>query len=205
MSSSGPEEIAAEIVSRVVFELGRASYCVCPGFLSPPLLEGLQQDFMRRYGAKEFVRAGIGKAESRSIDDSIRHDEILWLESATDLAQTRLFTQLDDLKIAFNRQLFLGLTDLEIHYASYPPGGFYQRHLDSFAKENARVVSLVIYLNENWQPAHGGQLRLHLENGTSLDVDPIGGTMVCFLSREIEHEVLPSSAQRKSLAGWFRG
>jgi len=37
-----------------------------------------------------------------------------------------------------------------------------------------------------------------------LDIVPWGGTLVLFMSQKLEHEVLPTRAQRHSLTGWFR-
>lgn len=51
--------------------------------------------------------------------------------------------------------------------------------------------------------ADGGRLRVY-GGGSHVDVDPGGGTLVCFLSEEKEHEVLPSHAPRISFAGWFK-
>ncbi len=118
-----------------------------------------------------------------------------------------LWRRFDLLKAAFNRTLFLGLTDFEGHYAAYPEGGFYERHKDGFRRDSARVVSFVLYLNRDWKPADGGRLRVYTKGQSGgeshVDVDPIGGTMVCFLSGESEHEVLLNHRPRFSLTGWF--
>jgi SM-20-related protein len=36
-----------------------------------------------------------------------------------------------------------------------------------------------------------------------LDISPIGGRLVMFLSDTFYHEVLPTSKDRMSLTGWF--
>jgi SM-20-related protein len=61
---------------------------------------------------------------------------------------------------------------------------------------------VICYLNENWEENHGGQLRMHLPSG-ELDVFPTAGTMVCFRSDQIEHEVLPATRERRSITGWM--
>jgi SM-20-related protein len=48
-----------------------------------------------------------------------------------------------------------------------------------------------------------GELRIY-DGDAHTDVDPIGGTMACFLSRVSEHEVMESHTERFSLAGWFK-
>ena len=64
------------------------------------------------------------------------------------------------------------------------------------------MLSLVAYLNDDWSVADGGALRLHLDDG-AVDIAPLGGTAVCFRS-ELEHEVLPATRERLSIAAWFR-
>ena len=94
------------------------------------------------------------------------------------------------------------LAEVEAHYARYAPGTGYARHSDRFRDSDSRVLSLVSYLNEDWQIEQGGALRLYLPQGT-VDVMPQSGTSICFLS-EIEHEVLPATRERLSIAAWLR-
>jgi SM-20-related protein len=110
---------------------------------------------------------------------------------------------MDALRVALNRRLLLGMEEFEAHFACYPPGAGYARHRDRFADDDARVLSLVAYLNADWPDDAGGALRLHLPGGIR-DIAPRAGTTVLFLSDEIEHEVLPATRERWSIAGWFR-
>ena len=120
-------------------------------------------------------------------------------------AQQALFEQLEALRTTLNRALFMGLEDFEAHYALYPPGARYQRHLDSFRGDNQRRVSLVIYLNPDWRRADGGLLRLYTAQGALIDeVLPETGRAVCFLSEEFPHEVTRTRRPRASIACWFR-
>src|SRR5690554_1726629 len=70
------------------------------------------------------------------------------------------------LRLILNRTLLLGLDNYETHYALYPPGAGYSRHLDRFKDNPLRTVSVVLYLNSQWQPGDGGELRLHLPEGS---------------------------------------
>jgi SM-20-related protein len=115
-----------------------------------------------------------------------------------------LWDTLERLRFALNETTFLGLFAFEGHYALYPPGAFYRRHRDRFRDDDARVVSCVLYLNQAWTAADGGALRIHLSRTNARDVLPIGGTLVCFLADQYEHEVLPATRERLSIAGWFR-
>jgi len=110
---------------------------------------------------------------------------------------------MDQLRLHLNRTLYLGLYETENHFAMYPPGSFYRRHIDRFRDDDRRVVSSILYLNEQWLPQHGGALRLLLKDGPT-DVDPVANRLVLFMSDQVEHEVLVTHAQRLSLTGWFR-
>ena len=37
------------------------------------------------------------------------------------------------------------------------------------------------------------------------DVVPEGGTLVCFYSDSVEHEVKPTKVERQVIVGWLRG
>ncbi len=188
-------------------ELSDSGYSICHDFVSPLEAETLRNDLLALSTKEQFRRAGVGHGSKYEILDAVRRDEIHWLDrNCSNAAQDSLWARLDDLKSIFNRSLFLGLDQFEGHYAVYQKGGFYQRHRDSFddsdLEKKTRVVSLVLYLNENWRPIDGGQLRLYSEDSFT-DVQPTSGTLVCFMSREAEHEVLQCEAPRLSFAGWY--
>lgn len=52
----------------------------------------------------------------------------------------------------------------------------------------------------------GAQMRLYLDNTCRehVDVSPLDGTLVSFLSTDCYHEVLPACRPRPSLTGWFK-
>jgi len=64
-------------------------------------------------------------------------------------------------------------------------------------------------LNHEWQDEDGGKLRLYLNETDefnqekSIDVSPLAGRAVVFLSDTFYHEVLPATKERLSLTGWF--
>lgn len=155
--------------------------------------------------AEQLMPAGIGRDRQHTIDKSIRSDHIEWIDESTPIGNIWL-NWAEALRVDINRKLFLGLDEFESHYAYYPKGAFYQRHKDAFVGESNRVLSLVAYLNPNWQPSDGGELVLYREEDDSegVTVQPQIGTLVLFLSEEFPHEVLPSSQDRYSIAGWFR-
>ena len=179
--------------------------CIFPEFLSIEQLHLTREDLNQVYSSGIFKLANTGRGASLSESGKIRRDEIYWLErSSQNSVQGLLWQKIEDLKTALNRSLFLNLQSFEGHYAVYPDGGFYERHLDKFQGGGDRIVSFILYLNQNWQPSDGGQLRVHTPRGTHTDINPEGGKMVCFISADFEHEVLLNHSPRFSFCGWFK-
>ena len=116
----------------------------------------------------------------------------------------RLLATLERLRLELNRGAIPGLFDLELHYAWYPAGAGYARHVDQPQNRDARVISLVLYLNEDWAAGDGGALRCFDAVRPPRDIEPIGGRLVAFLTEAREHAVLPARRPRLSLTGWFR-
>lgn len=192
-----------QLVANALLEQG---YAVTPAFFSPELLGALKHELLERDQEGQFHAAGIGRGQHfRQLED-VRGDRICWLEGGT-LAQQRLAVEMEQLRLAVNRTLMLGLFDIESHFAIYEPGAWYQRHLDAFTDDARRQLSVVIYLNNDWQPSAGGELRLwaHSEAADPLiDVAPYSGTLVCFLSHRISHQVCVAHQNRYSIAAWLR-
>ncbi len=188
----------------IASSLAKTGVGICPDYLTPQELVELRSDLDSIYASGGFRRAAVGQGRQGLVRDTVRRDEVHWLDhQAKTKAQEKLWTKLESLKTAFNRQTFLGLRSFEGHYAVYPSGGFYSKHKDSLNLNNNRIVSLILYLNLNWQREDGGCLRMHGEHNQE-DIEPIGGKLVCFLSEEVEHEVCLSLQTRSSFTGWFK-
>ena len=168
------------------------------------LVSGLRERAQSLDRTDAFAPAGVGRASARTQRSDVRGDRIAWLPDVPDdEAERAVVSWLEALRLRCNRELMLGLADVEAHYAIYPPGARYARHRDRFRDDDARVLSCVLYLNHAWTADDGGALRLYAGEG-ALDVLPEGGTLVAFLSADFEHEVLPARRERLALAGWFR-
>ncbi|MGH8714452.1 MAG: 2OG-Fe(II) oxygenase [Casimicrobiaceae bacterium] len=193
-----------DAIARVCAAIGEHGWAAEPSFLSAATVAALRAEAHRRHAAGEFRAAGIGRNRARAERVDIRGDRILWLdELAATVAELPLWRALGALRTALNEAFFLGLFSFEGHYALYPPDAFYRRHRDRFRDDDARIVSFVLYLNEDWSPRDGGALRMHLDDG-ACDIWPDGGTAVSFMAERFEHEVLPSARQRLAVTGWFR-
>jgi SM-20-related protein len=188
--------------------LAERGYGVDDAFLAPAEVAALRAAGERRRAAGEMRPARVGRGAAALRDVAIRGDEIAWLDAGAATAPERaLLARLDALRLALNRALFLGLVELEAHYARYAPGAGYARHLDRFRDDDARAISLVLYLNDAWDDADGGALRIFAAPDASepaLCVLPRGGTLVAMRAEAIAHEVAPARRERWSIAGWLR-
>lgn len=201
-------------IDAIVAALQSAGWCHCPAFLAPELVDALRTDLLAQ--RDDFATASVGRAETRQQMLEQRSDSTLWLDGAG-AAQREFLAHMDTLRLQLNRQLFLGLADYEAHYAHYAVGQFYRRHVDAFRQGDERqrapqrIVSSVFYLNDDWQAGDGGELVLWREQEREqrreqepLQIAPLSGSAVFFLSAEFPHEVLPAARDRYSIAGWFR-
>lgn len=191
-------------LSAIVDDLASQGWSQQADFLPAELVSALAAECHRRAGDGQLNPAGVGRGGTLEVREAIRGDHIRWLEPGESSACDRYLDTMDALRQAINQGLFIGLEDYECHFALYPPGAFYRRHLDRFRDDDRRAVSAVIYLNQDWQPGDGGELRMFLDDQRVHDVAPTAGTLVVFLSGDVPHEVLAAGRERLSLTGWFR-
>lgn len=178
-------------------------WCVLDGLFATDLVEALAAECLRLDRDERLTRAAVGHGDTHAVR-GLRGDRTRWMEARASPVQARFLARMDALRVDLNRLLLLGLAEFEAHYALYPAGARYARHVDRFRDDDARVLSAVLYLNPDWQDEDGGALRLYLAKGGHRDILPQAGRLVLFLSAEFEHEVLPPARERLSVAGWYR-
>lgn len=98
--------------------------------------------------------------------------------------------------------------------ATYRRGAEYHCHRDSYdGRDNRRMLSVLLYLNHEWSPGDGGELRVFADgpddNGTKapdhdrhVDIAPLSGRLVMFRSRDVWHAVREPREQRWALTLW---
>ena len=182
--------------------LASDGWCLLAGLMKPAQTQALASECAARHDAKLLLPARTGTARSAS---SLRGDSTHWFAMGAMSTPQQMFAdRIDALRIALNRELMLSLVECEAHYAVYRPGAGYTRHLDRLRDNDARVISAVFYLNHGWRDEDGGALRLYLGDGAWHDIYPHAGVLALFLSARFEHEVLPATRDRMSIAGWLR-
>jgi len=188
-------ELAAAIAAR--------GYAIGEGFLAPRLTAQLRARLRSLDEQGAFRAAAVGAGAHRAVRPHLRGDRLCWLDPPYVPAERALLEQLEALRHTLNRELGLGLFDLECQYAVYAPGAVYVRHLDRSPAGAERVLSAVLYLNAGWRAQDGGELVLHAVPGP-VRVLPRAGTLALFESARFEHEVRAAGRERLSIACWFR-
>lgn len=172
-------------------------------FLSTEDAQGIRSEIASIQLTDGFKQAGIGKQDQQQVDTNQRGDFIRWINPQEALTHTTVFLEkINTIIEELNYTFYLGIRDFECHYAHYPPGTFYKKHVDRHKTGSARRVSFVLYLNSEWQENDGGQLLIYDSENGSHTILPRMGTLALFLS-EKEHEVLVTSRDRMSITGWM--
>ncbi|MCU4369897.1 MULTISPECIES: 2OG-Fe(II) oxygenase [Acinetobacter] len=146
----------------------------------------------------EFRAAGV----QNGVVSHIRSDHILWIDGQLPIAQQHL-KALEEFSQALNQAFYLGIKEVEAHFACYNAGEFYALHRDNPQQKNDRMISTVFYVHESWQEDWGGQLRLQDKNGQWHIIQPSPNRLAIFQS-DLLHEVLRSKQQRLSITAWLR-
>jgi SM-20-related protein len=166
----------------------------------------LMAECQKQWQDHRFHPAHIGRDSAKALRPDIRGDSICWLEPTSQTVQSFLQWTLA-LRQSLNQRYYLGLNSDEFHFARYPAGTGYQKHLDQPRGPSPRKISLVLYLNPEWSSQNGGELVIYSPQDPETrmaTVLPAPGRLVLFRSDVIPHEVLPCFQTRWSLTGWFR-
>lgn len=179
-------------------------YGMVRDFISPRLVTTLRTNLLARLVAGEMIQAGVGQDNSFQQNNEVRRDQISWIEDdQSDKGEEAYLRLFWDFLGYINQTCYTGLNAFESHYANYDPGSFYRKHRDQFKADSGRKFSVVLYLNDLWLEADGGQLIIYRKDDQVM-VSPEGGKVVFFRSDINEHEVLPATRSRMSIAGWMK-
>lgn len=194
-----------ETFETIIEGIVNKQYVVVDDFFSAEEVTLLKNGLLDVLHQQAFKKSAIGNRTDEKVIEAIRGDYIFWLDEQTDTPASALFfKKVNDLVAYLNATCFLGIAEKEFHYALYPEGTFYKRHLDVFQNDHRRRLSLVCYLNdENWLPEFGGELVIYKDSG-DVTIFPERGRVVIFDSQTLEHEVKPVQQKRYSITGWLK-
>ncbi|EPS8828549.1 SM-20 protein [Vibrio parahaemolyticus] len=187
-------------MNKLIDALATDGYYIWDDFLSE---EEVTQ--LRDCVPDNWKKARIGRNDDVTRIESIRSDKIQWLKPAMGQPIANYLSKMEEIRQEVNRHFFLGLFEYEAHFAKYEKGDFYQKHLDCFKGNENRRLTTVFYMNESWSEEDAGELVVYDLNDKEIaTIPPRGGRLLVFLSEQFPHEVLPTNAERFSIAGWFR-
>ena len=193
--------------------LSAQGYVIIDPFLKDDLYQTLNHYFFTKLEHDALKKAGIGAMHHHHLNNSIRTDRIYWVDKQKDLMIDPFFSLLDECIFMLRRHCFLPIHGYEFHFAHYPPGSFYKKHIDQFKGRGNRLISMIIYMNDQWVTEDGGALRLFNPESEELvwphantnfvDIAPLKQRAVLFRSELLEHEVLTTQKSRYSITGWL--
>ena len=195
-------------LSAIAADLAAHGWSWQPNLLPDDLTAALRAELQALDARQDLEAAGIGRDAAFQRDGSVRRTGIAWLDGSSP-AQQAFLDWAEPIRQSLNRALMIGLFEFEACFAVYPEGGFYDRHLDSFEGARNRVMSLVVYLNEDWQDDQGGELVIWPERAGKADSPaarllPLGSGAAFMLSETIPHAVEVTHARRYAIAAWWR-
>ncbi|GGH37339.1 oxidoreductase [Mangrovimonas yunxiaonensis] len=194
---------------QIISDLQQQQFSIVETFFNDEEVAALRDALLEKQADDAFKKAAIGNKVNENVVKTIRGDHIFWIdETKVNAAEGLFFNKINSLITYLNQTCFMGILYKEFHYAIYPQGTFYKRHIDTFQNDDRRKLSVVCYLNhESWQPENGGELVLYLNrNGIEVPkaIYPFPGRVVIFESQILEHEVKPVNTKRLSITGWLK-
>ena len=183
-------------IDAILDDLDRDGFSLIDEAYPHDYIEQLKLECMQHLN--EFRNAAI----QNGVVSDIRSDHILWLHAGLEISHQHTQT-LALLAQQFNQAFYLGIKDVEAHFACYNAGEFYALHRDNPQGKNGRLISSVYYLHEKWQDDWGGELRLQDKNGHWHIIPPQPNRLTLFQS-DLLHEVLQAKQQRLSITAWLR-
>ena len=181
------------------------SFCVTT---TNPLFSPKQCQMIIKAGrAQPRQNASVGQAQEKGgiVDTETRTSHISWIPFKT---MPEMYKNIETIMKKTNGNHF-GFDDVQIteqaQYTEYPPGGFYDWHMDSdvnFAHEpTVRKISMTCLLSHESE-FEGGELQIEKDKNK---IKLVQGQAIFFASFLL-HKVAPvTRGVRKSLVMWFGG
>ena len=84
-------------------------------------------------------------------------------------------------------------------------GGCFPAHYDNPGAPSKRALTCILYLNDNWEPHHGGELTLIPFLGEATKLAPLFNRLVIFRSNTMLHRVETCLHSRFCVTVWIDG
>ncbi|QXL85693.1 2OG-Fe(II) oxygenase [Comamonas sp. NLF-1-9] len=191
----------------IIAALNRQGWSITDTTVAPQLCAELRAHAQRLWEEGAFEPGEFGLDLAGGKQPEVRGDAVCWIEPASDLARLPFFEWMAGFRAVLNERFKLGVRSQEFHFARYPEGRGYRKHLDQHRGRNLRKISVVLYLNPDWDAANGGELCFYQPTDPNTEIArlaPLNGRLAVFVSGLMPHAVLPCKATRWSVTGWLR-
>ncbi|MFT0533696.1 2OG-Fe(II) oxygenase [Castellaniella hirudinis] len=197
----------ADTYTELIHLLNRQGWAVIDTVVPAPWQAGLLAQARQWWAAGQFTVGEIGRSDTGAHQPTIRGDSICWVRPDADIAAHPFFAWMRQFRRVLNEDYGMGLRSQEFHFARYDAGAGYKKHIDQHRGTDHRKVSIVLYLNPDWDARDGGELCLYDPYRPEVEIQrfaPVGGRLAVFVSGVMPHQVMPAQATRWSLTGWLR-
>lgn len=127
-----------------------------PGAVPLALADSLREELEATEPAR-LQPAQMGRLKSKRKDQHSRGDSTLWITDESNAGAAWL-NWTGQLQTYLNRHLLLGLFSFESHFAHYPAGSAYTRHLDTFHTGSKKATP------KNFATTHGNSAQSRVQS-----------------------------------------
>ena len=192
---------------QIISALNRQGWSVTDTAVPIAWCDELRMHAGRLWEARAFEAGEFGLDLAGGQQPEVRGDSICWVQPGSDLEKLAFFEWIAAFRDVLNERFNLGVRSQEFHFARYPEGRGYRKHLDQHRGRNFRKISIVLYLNPGWDTTRGGELCLYQPTDPETEIArfaPVNARLAVFVSGLVPHAVLPCRDTRWSVAGWLR-
>lgn len=191
----------------IISVLNRQGWSVSDAAIAPGWCDALRGHAQELWTANCFEPGEFGLDPAGGKEPEVRGDAICWVPPGSRLARHPFFDWMAGLRAVLNERFAMGLRSQEFHFARYPEGRGYRKHLDQHRGSHVRKISIVLYLNEGWNESDGGELCFYQPANPDIELArfaPLNARLAVFVSGLMPHAVLPCRSTRWSVTGWLR-
>lgn len=191
----------------IISALNRQGWSVSDATVAPAWCGELRAYAQELWAANCFEPGEFGLDPAGGKEPEVRGDAICWVPPGSRLERHPFFGWMAGLRAVLNERFAMGLRSQEFHFARYPEGRGYRKHLDQHRGTNVRKISIVLYLNDGWNESEGGELCFYQPANPDIELArfaPLNARLAVFVSGLMPHAVLPCRSTRWSVAGWLR-
>ncbi|KAG0170331.1 hypothetical protein DFQ30_002626 [Apophysomyces sp. BC1015] len=204
---------------KAIEELYGHGWTVIDGLLDLDTLKGAREEAEQMREQDLFCQASNLKTDDEDPfrDVKARDDAIMWLDPASKTLPVNLQKIMTFFDGPLHQDLatmikLKGRTEYQLAYY-HPDNARYERHRDAFPTDDPedthqRRVTAICYINPQWMPGDGGELKLFgrpdMAEPADRTISPLLGRIVLFLSGVVDHAVLPANKERFAVTAWMR-